>query len=62
MLEKGMTADYDSILSDIIRRDAQDSGRAYKPLTIAPDAKIIDTGDRTVDQVADEIIRSVRED
>lgn len=36
-------AAYDVVLADIRKRDARDSGRAAAPLTIAPDAKVLDT-------------------
>ena len=40
---KGGDADYTQILSDILRRDERDMGRADSPLKPAPDAHLIDT-------------------
>jgi CMP/dCMP kinase len=40
--------DYDSILADIVARDARDSGRADAPLRQAEDADLLDTSDLTI--------------
>jgi cytidylate kinase len=41
--ERGAGPDFDTVLADIRRRDARDSGRSDAPLKAAPDAVIIDT-------------------
>ena len=41
--KSGEAADYDSILEDILRRDARDSKRASAPLRPADDAILLDT-------------------
>ena len=41
--QKGMPAEYDQILRDVIQRDEQDSTRASAPLRQAEDAVLIDT-------------------
>lgn len=43
MRGRGEMVLYDTILADIRRRDARDSGRASAPLTIAPDAHLLET-------------------
>ena len=40
---------YEAILSDILARDARDSGRSDAPLRQAPDADLLDTSDLTID-------------
>lgn len=45
-----------TVLASIRERDARDSGRAHAPLTTADGALIIDTSDRSVDDVIDEIV------
>jgi CMP/dCMP kinase len=40
--------DYESILADIVARDARDSGRADAPLRRAEDADLLDTTDLTI--------------
>lgn len=42
--------------ADLARRDHLDSTRAASPLVAAEDAVVIDTSDRSVDQIVDEII------
>jgi cytidylate kinase len=59
LLESGQAADYDTILSDIIRRDKQDSERAYKPLYCGADTKLIDTTNMTIEEAAEAILSEV---
>lgn len=42
---KGIEADYEEVLKDIIYRDRQDSSRASAPLRAAEDAVLVDTSD-----------------
>jgi cytidylate kinase len=46
----------DSVHADLARRDAIDSNRAVSPLKAAPDALVVDTTARDVDDVVDEIV------
>ena len=59
LLESGQEADYDTILHDIIRRDKQDSERAYKPLYCGADTKRIDTTDMTIEEAVEAILSEV---
>ncbi len=59
LLESGQSADYDTILHDIIRRDKQDSERAYKPLYCGADTKLIDTTDMTIEEAVNAILSEV---
>ena len=59
LLESGQEADYDTILHDIIRRDRQDSERAYKPLYCGADTKRIDTTDMTIEEAVAAILSEV---
>ena len=45
--------------ADLARRDALDSGRATSPLRPADDAVVVDTTNRTVDDVVAEILARV---
>ena len=45
MVEKDMEADYNEVLSDIIKRDHNDSTRAIAPLKPAADSIYLDTSD-----------------
>lgn len=57
--ENGQPADYDTILHDIIRRDKQDSERAYKPLYCGADTKMIDTTNMTIEEAVNAILSEV---
>jgi len=59
LLESGQPADYDTILRDIIRRDKQDSERAYKPLYCGEDTKKIDTTDLSIEEAVNAILSEV---
>lgn len=48
--------DYETVAADLARRDALDQGRDSDPLRTADDAVVVDTTDRTVDEVLLELI------
>jgi cytidylate kinase len=52
--------DYETVASDLARRDALDQGREVDPLTQAGDAMHIDTSDLTVEEIVDLITAHVR--
>jgi len=52
-------ADYESVLAEILTRDARDSQRAVSPLIPAADAVIIDTSDLDRDQAVAAALRAV---
>jgi len=47
------------VRADIDRRDHLDSTRATSPLIVAPGAHVVDTSDRTAEEVVDEVARLV---
>jgi cytidylate kinase len=47
---------YETVASDLARRDALDQGRADSPLREATDAVVIDTSDLTVDDIVDAVL------
>lgn len=47
---------YETVAADLARRDALDSGRNVDPLRIAADAVIIDTSDRSIDDIVTEVL------
>ncbi len=49
LIEKGISVNIDSLLRDILERDARDTGRAAAPLKPAADAAILDTTQLTID-------------
>jgi len=50
LIERGVKVDYNVVLSEIIDRDAQDSGREIAPLKPADDAVIVDTSGLELEQ------------
>jgi cytidylate kinase len=47
--------DYETVAADLARRDAYDQGREVSPLALADGAVEIDTTDRTVEEIIDEL-------
>jgi cytidylate kinase len=54
--------DYETVAADLARRDALDQGRDNSPLAEAHDAVMVDTTDRSVDEVVDELIERLDHD
>lgn len=54
--KEGDGQDYESVAADIARRDELDSTRSASPLTPAEGAVTIDTTDRTVDEVVEDVV------
>lgn len=52
----GKVADYEAILADIIARDERDENRNVAPSRPAVDALVIDSSDKSADDVFDEIL------
>lgn len=50
LIEKGISANMDSLLHEIRARDARDAHRAAAPLKPARDAAVLDTTDLTIDE------------
>ncbi len=59
--ERGQEVDYETVLADIRRRDANDSSRAHAPLKPAPDAIRLDTTGMGVDQVVERLVSLLEE-
>jgi CMP/dCMP kinase len=51
---------YDQVAADIARRDHVDSTRMASPLRVAPDAVRVDTTDRGVEEVVQEVLELTR--
>lgn len=56
LLTKGEDVSFNQVLSDLAMRDEQDMTRETDPLTIVPDAVVIDTSDLSIQQVVDLIV------
>ncbi len=55
LAEKGIVADKTKIEQEIEQRDKNDKNRQCNPLTVAPDAVIIDTTEMSIEEVRDAI-------
>lgn len=53
--QKGTETEYQKVLQDINQRDCNDTNRVYAPLQKAEDAVLIDTTNKNIDQVVNEI-------
>lgn len=60
--EMGVEVTEESAERDVVERDRRDSGRDIAPLTRANDAIIVDTTDRSIDQILDDILMTVKID
>lgn len=49
--------DHQYVAADLARRDTFDSNREASPLAVADGAVVIDTSDRTVDDIVDDLLR-----
>lgn len=59
--DKGIDADFEIILRDIQKRDQDDSNRSVAPLTQAKDALLVDSSDKTKEEVIDIIVSAVKQ-
>lgn len=59
--EKGVETDYESVLRDLIERDARDSGREVAPARPADDALLLDNSDLTREETVTAAIAIIEE-
>jgi len=60
--EKGIDAVYDEVYNAIKKRDYNDSNREIAPLKKASDAVEIDSSDKSVEEVVDEMLKIINSD
>ena len=60
-LQKGVPAEYDQVLKEILERDANDISRETAPLRQAEDAVLVDSSDMTLEEAVRAIKAIVRE-
>ncbi len=58
---RGEIVDYNEVLNSIVSRDKRDASRAVGPLSVPPDAEVVDTTTLTQEQVVERIVSRVRE-
>jgi cytidylate kinase len=57
LMEKGMSANIQTLLQDIRERDERDSQRSAAPLQKCADASLLDTSALTIDQAVDAVLK-----
>ncbi|MDP1766599.1 MAG: (d)CMP kinase [Methylotenera sp.] len=57
LLSKNQNADYNSILQDLLERDARDKNRASAPLVMADDAILLETDNLSISAAVDYILQ-----
>jgi len=60
LAQKGIDVNIQSLLRDILERDARDGSRAVAPLVPAADAAIVDTTELTIDAAVEAVMARVR--
>jgi cytidylate kinase len=58
--EKGIDASLTNLLRDIEARDARDAGRGTSPMAAAADAFVVDSSERSVESVTEEVVERAR--
>jgi len=61
LIDKGIDANLHALSRDLEQRDARDAARKVAPLAPAPDALLLDTSERSLDEVVDVILGWCRE-
>lgn len=61
LLDKGISSDYEDVLSDILKRDYDDSNRTVAPLKRAEDALLVDTSDCSFEESVELVLRFIEE-
>jgi cytidylate kinase len=59
LVQRGQDVDYASTLEEVIARDHQDTTRPIAPLRQAEDATIVDSSNRAIDDVVDEMAERI---
>lgn len=59
--EKGVPGTYQEVLEDIIKRDRNDSTRAFSPLRKAEDATEVDTTGLSLEEASEKLLETVRQ-
>ncbi len=57
---KALAANYKQILADLQARDLRDSERSASPLTQTPDAVLLDTSDRNIEETVEFVIEAYK--
>ena len=56
----GMDVAYETVLADILTRDARDAGRANAPMAVAPDAMLLDSSNLSIEAAFDAAVGLIK--
>jgi CMP/dCMP kinase len=56
----GLGIAYETVLADILARDARDSGRANAPMRVADDAMLLDTSNLSIEAAFDAAVGLIK--
>lgn len=60
LIDKGYNIDYKEVKKQIVQRDEIDSKRKYAPLIKAKDAILIDSTEKSIEEVKDKILKTIK--
>lgn len=60
LISKGLQTTYKQVEEDILKRDQQDKNRSCSPLVIAPDAIVVDSTSKNIQEVVEELLDIIR--
>lgn len=60
LVDKGYNIDYKEVKKQIVQRDEIDSKRKYAPLIKAKDAILIDSTEKSIEEVKDKILKTIK--
>lgn len=60
LIAKGVDCDYETVKTDIIARDKNDSEREFAPLRQAEDAVLVDTSDKTLEESIEAVYNMIK--
>lgn len=60
LIDEGYNIDYKEVKKQIVQRDETDSKRKYAPLIKAKDAILIDSTEKSIEEVKDKILKTIK--
>ncbi len=61
LAEKGIEANYDDVLKDVLQRDDNDINRDFRPLKLAEDAVLLDNSEMNFEETFEKIVSLAKE-
>jgi cytidylate kinase len=61
LAEKGIEANFEDVLADVIQRDYNDTNRDFRPLKLAEDGILLDNSEMNFEETLEKIISLAKE-